>query len=236
MGIIFRVTEVKTITLNESQWYPARLMSVVEEMMTHDGRPSPKFKFNFILLDPPDVKGKEVNGLVNKPAGPEINEKHNLFKWITALRGGIPPSIDDQFNFPDDFLGTVVMIQVKNTPRQYADDSNPGQMRTVIFQNVKNLVVCPDAHLYGPAQPQPTTPPPGQTATLPLGQQGTAAMPQPIQGGAVTPQTQPLGQQPAAGGAQQPPPSQTQPPVQQPPPATAGGTVNVDGEDFECPF
>jgi len=141
MGFKFKVTETKFTLLDERQWYVARLIDVTPEEMEWKGVPSPKFKFKFVVLDPPDFQGREVNGMVNQPSGNELNERHHLYQWVTALGGGIPPSVGDDIDFPDCFFDKIVMIRMKSTKKIYDG-------KEMTFQNVDRIAVCPNAQDY----------------------------------------------------------------------------------------
>jgi len=95
MGITFRVTDTKFSLLDENQWYPARLIDVQPDELEWKGKVVQKFKFFFAILDPEDMEGREVHGMVNQPDNNELNERHHLYQWITALRGGRPLSVGD---------------------------------------------------------------------------------------------------------------------------------------------
>ena len=141
MGFKFKVGENKFTALDEKKWYPVRLLSVEEDTVEWDNKPVAKFKFSFVILDPEEFEGREIGGMVNQPTGGELNERHTLFAWLTALRGGVPPIIGDEIDFPDQLQNKIVMAQVKSVKKNY-------QGREMVFQNVNKLAVCPNATDY----------------------------------------------------------------------------------------
>ena len=208
MGFKFKVGENKFTALDEKKWYPVRLLSVEEDTVEWDNKPVAKFKFSFVILDPEEFEGREIGGMVNQPTGGELNERHTLFAWLTALRGGVPPIIGDEIDFPDQFLNKIVMAQVKSVKKNY-------QGREMVFQNVNKLAVCPNATDYalrasdktGAGGPQTQTAAPATTR---------AAVAQPTANPSAPVNTQPI--TPAA-------------------PITGGSTTfKVDGEVIDVPF
>jgi len=136
----FKVSDAKFTLLDDRQWYPARLLNVTPDEMEWKGKIQAKFKFHFAILDPVEFEGKEVQGQVNQPSGSELNERHFLFQWITALAGR-PPCVGDNLTFPEDFLGKICLIQVKSTKKNYDG-------REMVFQNVDRLTICANTGDY----------------------------------------------------------------------------------------
>jgi len=210
MALNFRmkVTEPKVTLLEENKWYPMRLLSVEEDVMEFKGLPQDKFKFTFVVLDPPEVEGKEVNGLANQPQNGELNERHTLFKWLTAFRGGVPLCVGDELDFPGGLIGKVVQGRVKNQVKSYDG-------KEMTFQNVKELAVCPNADEFANRAPDKIPPP---TA-------GGGTPPPPPQQSAEPQQATPPVQQQAEPAAQ--------PPAE---PQVTETKVMLDGEELDCPF
>ncbi len=142
MGLNFKLKVGKSnwSDLNDSSRYPARLLSVTEDAMEWNGKVTDKFKFNFVILDPPDFEGRELNGMVNQPIG-ELNDRHKLYDWLTAFRNGVPLMVGEQMDFPREILGKIVMVQVKSKK-----STKDGQERT--FQNVDKVTVCQNPEDY----------------------------------------------------------------------------------------
>jgi len=241
MGIRLRVGEAQGFTpLDPARWYVARLVRVAEDEVPFQGRPQAKYRFDFVVLDPPEFAGREIDGLVNQPTGGELNERHTLYDWITVLRGGVPLNIGDEIDFPEQFLGKIVLVQIESKTKQYDAGKQP-----FTFQNVKKLGICADAHAYehlyplvdvqaaaaasavspnpAPApQPSPSPTPatqgaqPAQPATP---AQGATPQPQPVASGAgapspTTPAASPQPAQPATtrpAPVEPPQPAQPQP-------------------------
>jgi hypothetical protein len=219
MGFKLRVTESKFTLLDPRALYPARLDKVEEDEMEWRGQPQPKFKFFFTILDPPEFEGREVDGMVNQPANGELNERHTLYKWLTALEGGVPPTLGSEIDFPEQFIGRIVQVQVVNKEKQYE-----GQSEKMTFQNVKTLAVCPNpSEFEGRGVKRDAA---GNPAG---GGSGSAS-----DAGSESPS-------PSAPDASE---ANTDQPAPQEPPKDAGGadggetsgTVEVDGVEEEIPF
>lgn len=210
----FKVKESKFALLDERKWYPARLNSVETDELTFNNKPQPKFKFNFVILDPDEFEGRELHGMVNQPQGDELTERHTLYAWITALRDGRPLTLDEEIDFPEQFYGKIVLIQVKNSVKNYDG-------KEMTFQNVKKIAVCNNAADYTrrAADKMPERVDPA------LAPEGTPETPD-----APTPET-------PAEEPEAPAPEPTPEASSEPAPETdSGPTVMVDGEEIECPF
>jgi hypothetical protein len=218
-GFKFRVTESKFTLLDDRQWYPARLLDIVPDELEWKGQPVPKFKFIFAILDPPEFEGRKVNGMVNQPSGTELNERHHLFQWITALRGGQPPSVGDDIDFPGEFIGKTCLLKTKSTKKNYDG-------KEMTFQNIDKLAVCQNPDEYASKAPD----------AVPVTQQEAPSTPPPTPDAPTTPAPEapaPAPETPAPAPSPEPAPPQ-------PEPTGAAGegssTVEVDGEEFDCPF
>jgi hypothetical protein len=202
--------------MDPAKWYVARVVQIADDEVPFQGRPQPKYRFDFIVLDPPEFAGRELDGLVNQPQGGELNERHTLYDWITVLRGGVPLSIGDEIDFPDQFVGQIVLVNVESKTKQYDAGKQP-----FTFQNVKRLAICQNAQAYEHLYPLADV-----LAARASAASQTAAAQAPAQPAAAQPAAAPSpSPTPAPQGAPTAAPAQPAPAATQPPAPAAGGVA-----------
>lgn len=237
MGIKLRVGEPKFTPLDESKWYPARIVAITEDVMEYRGKPSDKWRFDFVILDPADFEGRECDGIVNQPKG-DVTERHTLYQWLTVLLGGVPPSVGDEIDFPDQFIGEIVYVKLKSKTKSY-EGKDP-----MTFQNVDKIAICPpnDKAIYADRAPLPSRDDAGPSGSSPTGPVDASGSPQPGSPDASTaspgsPGPDAATGQSVAGGAAKPSPTTqgsptptgpTEPTPTKPPESKA--TVDVPGK------